>query len=150
MNHSFSSSSAYSSSSSSSFPSPSSSDFVTSSSSRSDLPRARASCAIPRIVAAASVAPDGEIVCPLCQRHRPAASFALAGQVVELEGPNGQIIRARSRMKRAAKPQVVKVVFKDDSEANEGQLQPIASRILMKILYAARVCRFDLFVPSEC
>ena len=47
-------------------------------------------------------------------------------------------------MKRAAKPQVTKVDFQEGLDRSEGQLQPIASRVLMKVLYAARVCRFDL------
>ena len=47
-------------------------------------------------------------------------------------------------MKRAARPEVVKVAWKDNESEGGGQLQPIASRVLMKVLYAARVCRFDL------
>ena len=47
-------------------------------------------------------------------------------------------------MKRAAKPEVTKVSYREGFEKDEGQLQPIAARVLMKILYAARVCRFDL------
>ena len=34
-----------------------------------------------------------------------------------------------------------------ETEEPRGELQPIASRILMKILYAARMCRFDLLRP---
>ena len=85
-----------------------------------------------------------KVTCPLCQQVRSTSDFALAGQVVELEGPNGTVIRGRSRMKRAQRPAVVKVSYKDGVEEAGGQLQPIASRVLMKILYAARVCRFDL------
>jgi hypothetical protein len=34
-----------------------------------------------------------------------------------------------------------------DMEEPRGELQPIASRVLTKILYAARMCRFDLLRP---
>ena len=35
-----------------------------------------------------------------------------------------------------------------DSEVNdEGELQPIAARVLMKVLYGARMARFDLLRP---
>jgi len=34
-----------------------------------------------------------------------------------------------------------------ESEEPRGELQPIAARVLMKILYAARMCRFDLLRP---
>ena len=30
------------------------------------------------------------------------------------------------------------------TETEGGELQPIAARVLMKILYAARMCRYDL------
>ena len=61
-----------------------------------------------------------------------------------MKDAQGRIVRGRARMKRAARPEVVKVEWREGVQADEGQLQPIASRVLMKVLYAARVCRFDL------
>jgi len=40
-----------------------------------------------------------------------------------------------------------KAIDEDDYEAHRGILAPIASKVLMKILYAARVGRFDLLRP---
>ena len=35
----------------------------------------------------------------------------------------------------------------DLNDTKEGLLQPIACKVLMKILYGARLARFDLFRP---
>ena len=50
----------------------------------------------------------------------------------------------RVRTRKGPKPKVETVEYKSDAAEPGGQLQPIAARILMKVLYAARVCRFDL------
>ena len=37
---------------------------------------------------------------------------------------------------------------KADAESEAGVLKPIAARVLMKVLYAARMCRYDLLRPT--
>merc|ERR1712240_973269 len=54
-----------------------------------------------------------------------------------------ELVTGRTRSKRAPRPEVQSVVY-DPLAEDVGQLQPIAARILMKVLYAARMCRFDL------
>ena len=42
-------------------------------------------------------------------------------------------------------PRIVRIMGVTPSPAPDvGRLQPIAAKVLMKILYAARLCRFDL------
>merc|ERR1711873_97807 len=61
-----------------------------------------------------------------------------------MPGPNGTIKHGRARTKQAPKPDVTYVTYDPNDDSDVGQLQPIAARVLMKILYAARMCRFDL------
>ena len=52
--------------------------------------------------------------------------------------------RDRATLKFAATPFLDEDRLKEADEADKGALQPIASSILMKVLYAARMARFDL------
>ena len=63
---------------------------------------------------------------------------------MEVLDANGVTVTGRTRAKRAPKPAVQKVTYDASNESSAGQLQPIAARVLMKILYSARMCRFDL------
>ena len=93
---------------------------------------------------AAVVSGDDLVECPLCRRPRPVGAFALAGPLVEMTGADGLVKHGRARTKRAPKPEVRYVTYDPNDPSDAGQLQPIAARVLMKILYAARMCRFDL------
>ena len=84
------------------------------------------------------------MLCPLCMRSRPTSSFALAGPLVEMRAPDGSVTHGRARGRKAQKPEVKYVRYDPNDTADTGQLQPIAARCLMKVLYAARMCRFDL------
>ena len=64
--------------------------------------------------------------------------------MVEFQDSTGVTVIGRTRTKRGPKPSVQSVVYDTSDESTSGQLQPIAARVLMKVLYAARVCRFDL------
>ena len=64
--------------------------------------------------------------------------------MIDVATGDGRVVKGRSRTKRAARPEVVRVQYDESADGPSGQLQPIASRVLMKVLYAARVCRFDL------
>ena len=66
---------------------------------------------------------------------------------MEFVDENGVTVRGRVRTRKAAKPKVHRVAFDPTDESEQGQLQPIAARVLMKVLYAARVCRFALLRP---
>ena len=63
--------------------------------------------------------------------------------MVRCQDASGRSFNGRSRTKRAQKPPAQSVLYRPEDE-EVGQLQPIAARVLMKILYAARMCRFDL------
>ena len=55
--------------------------------------------------------------------------------------------KSESSLRQVASPfldEACKVV--DDEES--GELQPIAARVLMKVLYGARMCRYDLLRPT--
>ena len=54
------------------------------------------------------------------------------------------VTHGRARSRKPPKPKVQRVQFDAARAPEEGQLQPIAARVLMKVLYAARMCRFDL------
>jgi hypothetical protein len=64
---------------------------------------------------------------------------------LELAGPNAPALA------RAETPFIdiatKKAIAEDEPEKHKGVLAPIASKVLMKILYAARVHRFDLLRP---
>ena len=87
---------------------------------------------------------DPEVECPLCLRFRSASSFALAGPLMEYTDANGHVVQGRARTKKGPRPKVQQVAFDPADQTDVGQLQPIAARVLMKVLYAARTCRFDL------
>ena len=57
-----------------------------------------------------------------------------------------ELVPKRVNLRRVDTP-----YFEDNStvetEEPRGELQPIAARVLMKILYAARMCTFDLLRP---
>ena len=59
-------------------------------------------------------------------------------------GQDGITKHGRARSKKAPKPEVRYVTYDPNDSSDAGQLQPIAARVLMKILYAARMCRLDL------
>ena len=86
------------------------------------------------------------VMCPVCSCHRPSNSFvqvSVAGPLVRMHNEDGRVVTGRARMKRLQKAPIRGVTF--DAKASDiGQLQPIAARVLMKVLYAARMCRFDL------
>ena len=71
-------------------------------------------------------------------------SLATAGPLREFTNNEGVAVYGRVRGRKAAKPKVETVNFDPEVNVSGGQLQPIAARVLMKVLYAARVCRFDL------
>ena len=68
----------------------------------------------------------------------------MAGPIREYINDQGVSVYGRARSRKTPKPKVKTVAFVEEAEEEGGQLQPIAARVLMKILYAARVCRFDL------
>ena len=70
--------------------------------------------------------------------------FASAGPLLEYEDDSGVVVCGRTRTRKGPKPKVQTVTYDPDLEAPSGQLQPVAARVLMKVLYAARVARFDL------
>ena len=88
-------------------------------------------------------ATDNPVECPLCLRPSSATALALAGPLQQFRNHDGKLVIGRTRTKRGPRPLVEKFVY-DESVDAQGQLQPIAARVLMKVLYAARVCRFDL------
>ena len=53
----------------------------------------------------------------------------------------GNTVRGRTRDRKRPKPPVQKVEFVELADTNVGQLQPIAARVLVKLLYAARMAR---------
>ena len=63
---------------------------------------------------------------------------------MEFENEKGVKVLGRARCKKPPKPKVTTVVYDPSQGEGTAQLQPIAARILMKVLYAARMCRFDL------
>ena len=64
---------------------------------------------------------------------------------LELAGPNApSLARAETPFIDIA---TKKAIEEDEPEKHKGVLAPIASKVLMKILYAARVGRFDLLRP---
>ena len=66
------------------------------------------------------------------------------GNRVEFVNEDGRVVHGRTRSRKSPKPKVSYVQYDASDESDTGQLQPIAARVLMKILYAARMCRFDL------
>ena len=103
-------------------------------------------CAGPEILLPASPPSLAEIVtgddlveCPLCRRPRPVGAFALAGPLVEMRGADGVVKHGRARTKRAPKPEVRYVTYDPNDPSDAGQLQPIAARVLMKIVRCPHV-----------
>ena len=86
---------------------------------------------------------EGIVECPVCLRSVSAVALAMAGPLRQFRNHDGRVVSGRTRTKRAPRLPVESVAYNDAVEG-EGQLQPIAARVLMKILYAARMCRFDL------
>ena len=75
--------------------------------------------------------------------------LASAGPSVEMLNDHGVTVLGRARSKKPPKPKVVTVEYDPGLGQETAQLQPIAARVLMKVLYAARLCRFDL-LRSVC
>ena len=88
--------------------------------------------------------PQSRAESPHCGQEILVGALAMAGPLVQLRGPEGQLKHGRARTKKAPKPRVQYVKYDPDDNSDAGQLQPIAVRVLMKVLYAARMCRFDL------
>ena len=69
---------------------------------------------------------------------------AAVGLTREMLDENGIVVKGRCHLRKGAKPKVEQVTYRPGQVEEGGQLQPIAARVLMKILYAERMCRFDL------
>ena len=50
-------------------------------------------------------------------------------------------------LKQAATPSMDEHAFSEDDLNTKGALAPVAASIIMKILYMARCCRYDLLYP---
>ena len=84
-------------------------------------------------------------VCPQCCYEIAVTSFvSVAGPSVDFVDERGVTVSGRTRTKKEPKPAIKSVQYDSNDTSESGQLQPIAARILMKVLYAARMCRFDL------
>ena len=62
---------------------------------------------------------------------------------VELAGKSGAILR------KVETPFIDETKSSTEQGSGGGVLQPIASKVLMKVLYAARMCRYDL-IRATC
>ena len=87
------------------------------------------------------------------QHQKNGIAAGAPGPLQEMIDPEtGAVVRGRARQRKARKIPILPVVYEGDpdgppahgAEEQGGQLQGIAAKVLMKILYAARMARTDL------